>query len=241
MSVFTLSLNHHGAPLDLRGPLRFRARAVAAGAALAARAAVPRRTRGHAAVHLQPHRAVSRHGQRPGWQRHGAAVAGLVGRAGRCRRWQGLRSVAPHPRGRAQRSCASRFPCRRGARFDGARRAADPGPDQGGGARGRAGRHPGHHLAPVVPARLFGRQGGAHPDRHRFALGEPFGCSRAPGPAAVRRSAPGARALCRRRRDDRAGRGPLRRAQAAVDDRGQPQLASRAVAGAALRLRGHRP
>mmetsp|Transcript_53732 Transcript_53732/g.126532 ORF Transcript_53732/g.126532 Transcript_53732/m.126532 type:complete len:398 (+) Transcript_53732:526-1719(+) len=129
--------------------------------------------------------------------------------------------------------CAPCLPRRRGAGLHGARRAADPRPDEGRRARGRQRRRAGHHAAPDVPAQLCGGQGGAQPHRDRQPRRQPRGRGRAPGPAAVRRPAQPARAVRRRRRDDRPCRHPFRRAEAAADERGQPQCRARPPAGRA--------
>ena len=140
VSVFALGLNHTTAPLDLRGRfafapdqlppalhgLRERLQRAAPEAAL-----VSTCNRTELYVAAEPRSAPET----------GAPGAGLAGRAGRRQRQP---AAGPHLCARGPRRRAPRLPRRRRARFDGARRAADPRPDEAGGAPGRRRRHPGH-------------------------------------------------------------------------------------------------
>ena len=140
MSVFALGLNHTTAPLDLRGRFAFAPEQLAA--ALQAFRERLQRVAPEVAhrVDLQPHRALRRR----------AAARRDAGRARRSTGWPSIGGVARRPLRahayvlRGPRRGAPCVPRRQRARFDGARRAADPRPDEAGGARGRQRRHAGH-------------------------------------------------------------------------------------------------
>ena len=209
MSVFALGLNHTTAPLDLRGRFAFapeQLRADPAGAS------APRRDRASEVAIVST---CNRTELYVGAERRQLVRPGRR-LAGRRRRRAAARRCATHAYVlEGALGGAPRLPRRQRARFDGARRAADPRPDEAGGARGRRGRHARHHAAPDVPALVRGRQGSAQLDRDRRPLDQHGGRGGAPGVAAVRGPARDPGAVRRRRRDDRAGRDALRGAQAA--------------------------
>ena len=138
MSVFALGLNHTTAPLDLRGRFAF------------APQQLRRRLAGASAPRLEPGRARSRScrpatapsstsapRRRRGRRRPLDWLAGIGGVPS-----QTLRSHAYVLEGASAARHAFRVAS--GPRLDGPRRAADPRPDEAGGARGRARRHAGH-------------------------------------------------------------------------------------------------
>ena len=131
---------------------------------------------------------------------------------------------------------AARVPRGRGPRLDGARRAADPRPDEGGGARGRSRRA---RSAPCctscssAPSR-WRRKCAPRPRSARSSVSM--------AAAAVKLAerifptlADQKRAVHRRGRNDRAVRDALRRAAPGADDGRQPHARARAGAGAPLR------
>ena len=181
-------------------------------------------------VHLQPHGNLlrgraRRHGPHPG-------LAGALGR--RVARAAALACL--HAARRTGRP--PRLPRGQRARFDGAGRAPDPGPDEGCGARRRPGRRPGHHAQPAVPAFLCRRQGSAHLHRDRRPFDQHGGRGGAAGRPAVRGHGQDPRAVRRRRRNGRTGRHPLRRPQPQGHRHRQPHAGARRAAGLALRRRG---
>ena len=129
-------------------------------------------------------------------------------------------------------------PRRLGPRLDGPGRAADPGPDEAGGAPRRIRGHARARPQPALPAHVRGRQGRAQPDRHRQRVDLDGGgfrqARRAHLPVDRRAAAP----ADRRGRDDRPHRDALRRAQAAVGDDREPD--DRARPGARRRASGPR-
>ena len=114
----------------------------------------------------------------------------------------------------ARGSGAPRVPRRLRSGLDGARRAADPRADEGGGALGRRGRRARHDAQPALPALVRGGEGRAHQHqgrRERRLDGRRRGEARVADLPDLARSP---RALHRRGRDDRTLRDAFRRAHA---------------------------
>ena len=132
-SVYALGLNHQTAPLAVRERVVFHVERLRE--ALGELEARPGARSGDP-VDLQPHRALLSPASSP------AALARLA-RAATTASTPG--ELQPYLYTLPQRAGgAPRVPRRLRARLDGARRAADPRPDEGGGARRRVGRHARH-------------------------------------------------------------------------------------------------
>ena len=177
MSVFALGLNHTTAPLDLRGRFAFTLEQLAPTLQAFRERAWTARQRGRASSRpaTAPSSTVARRAGR-WWRPRGR----LAGRRRRRRQPALLRTTPTCCEDGAGR--APRLPRRQRPRFDGAGRAADPRPDEAGGARGRhAPARSGTHAAPDVPALVRGRQGSAQLDRDRRALDQHGGGGGAPG------------------------------------------------------------
>ena len=218
MSVFALGLNHTTAPLDLRGRFAFSTEQLPAA--------------------LQAFR--SRHDR--------VSEVAIVSTCNRTELYVGAEATAVDPAVewlagvggvpsqtlalaclRARRPVGG-APCISGCqrpRFDGARRAADPRPAEGGSARSRQRRHARDDLAADVPALVRRRQGSALVDRDRQPLDQHGGSGGAARLAAVRVAGPDPRSLRRRRRDDRAGGDAFRGARPAPDGDRQSQRRAR--------------
>ncbi|ABA47905.1 hypothetical protein BURPS1710b_3602 [Burkholderia pseudomallei 1710b] len=145
------------------------------------------------------------------------------------------RARAARVRAAAIRGGAPRVSRRVRARFDGARRNADPRPDEERGTHRVRGGFARHLPEPAVPAHVRGREGSARHDRDRRAVGVDGGRGRAPRAAHLRAGRAAARAVHRRGRDDRALRDPLRRAGPARARRREPHRRARREARRALR------
>ena len=171
MSVFALGLNHTTAPLDLRG--RFALAPQQLASTLKAFRSRLERVEEVAIVSTCNRTEVYVGAPRE----RGRAGDGLARRHGR--RADGDAALA---RLRARRPVggAARVSRRQRPRFDGPRRAADPRPAEGSGARGRQRRHARQHAAADVPALVRGRQGSALVDRDRRALDQHGGGRGAP-------------------------------------------------------------
>ena len=211
MSVFALGLNHTTAPLDLRGRFAFAPRAAGAGAARPSASAATTRGR--------PRSRSSRPATAPSCTSRAERR-----RAGRARRSTGWPASAASPSADAARArlraartrAAARhaFRVASGPRFDGARRAADPRPDEAGGARGRR--------APARWARTLHQM-----FQRSFAVAKEVRSSTEIGAHSISMAAAAVRlasqlfedlretqrAVRRRRRDDRAGGDALRGAR----------------------------
>ncbi len=155
MSLYTLGLNHTTAPIEVRERVAFSPDALTD----ALRDLTGAQRVKEAAILSTCNRTeVYFHGSEPGsvaqW------LAGFHNLAPARHRTLRLHAAARQGGG-------ARLP--RGQRhgLDGAGRAADPGPDEAGGALGGIRRLAGPGAEPPVPAHLRGRQGRAHADRHR--------------------------------------------------------------------------
>ena len=210
---------HHRAARPAR-PVRVRARADRADAAGFPRPAARARAKSPS----------SRPATAPNSTSAPTRVAGRAGGrlAGRRRRRRQPDPARPRLRAGRRRGGAPCLPRRQRPRLDGARRAADPRPDEAGGARGRA--------RPARSARRCTRCSSARSRSPRkCARSTEIGAhSISMAAAAVRLAVAAVRgpardqgAVRRRRRDDRAGRDPFRGPHAAGDGRGEPHPRAR--------------
>ena len=232
MSVWTLGINHHTAPLDLRGRFAFALDQIQ-----------PTLHGYRQSLARQPEATLLSTCNRTELYGAGDAVrrgphAGLAGPD----RWrEHPRAARPRLRAARRPGGAPRLPRGQRAGQHGAGRSADPGPDERRGARRQRRRRPGQHAAPAVPALVCGGQGGAQLHRDRRPLHQHDRRGRAPGRAAVRRPERHPRAVRRRGRDDRTRRHPLRGQNAQEHGDRQPHAGARRKAGRPLRRRGHAP
>ena len=221
MALYTLGLNHQTAPLDVRERVAF------APDALGRRAARPprrgRKVKEAAILSTCNRTEVYVHGARAAAGRRTGSRSSTT-----CRKRY---AVAVRLHAAAGTGGHARVPRRERPRLDGAGRAADPRPDEAGGAPRRVGRLAGPRAQPPVPAHVRRREGRAHADRHRQRVdldGRGGGEARRAHLPVDRRAAA---AADRRRRDDRAHRDALRRA--ATRSR-SPSPTARSSAGSQL-------
>jgi hypothetical protein len=206
-------------------------RSFAHGSGLARPVAGQVRARSGDFVHLQPHRAVLR----------GRTPAGCSELAGRISRAVAAEDPALSLPASAAGSRAPHVPRRGGAGFDGAGRAADPRPDEAGGARCRRSRNHRHAAGQAVPAHVCRGQGSPLDHRDRRQHGFHGRCGGASFGAHLRQPGGTESPLHRRRRNGRTLRRALRRAAAAAVDHRQPHGGARRRPGRPFRRRCHAP